>query len=219
MSEMSREQLQEMLPWYVNETLPAQLRSEIDRALAGDAESRDVLAFLKDVRTAMRLDRTSFNEQASLAGLLARVGAQPVPAVVRGSSSSGLHSWISALLEFFQPKLAVAAAVILAQALVIGGLVYRAQTPVYSEVRSQDPGVTASTGPVFRVTFRPDARESEIRKLLISAGARIVSGPTQLGDYYLTLQLDNRAQALGTSTLVDSIKRLDQLPSELEPQR
>ncbi len=121
--------------------------------------------------------------------------------------SIGVVAWL-------EPKLAVAFLVIAVQGAVIGSLALQEDGAQFSEIRSTTPP-TLPGGPLFRVTFRPDATEHEIRTLLVSAGARIVSGPSQLGDYYIVLPAEQeaeRAGALRHSDLIDTLEKATQLP-------
>src|SRR6185369_7197144 len=42
-------------------------------------------------------------------------------------------------------------------------------------------------GPMLKINFAPDAKEAEIRHLLMSVQGRLAGGPGQLGDYYVVV--------------------------------
>ena len=42
-------------------------------------------------------------------------------------------------------------------------------------------------GPLLKLNFAPDAKEAEIRHLLVSVQGRLIGGPGQLGDYYVAV--------------------------------
>lgn len=88
----------------------------------------------------------------------------------------------------------------------------------YSEIRS--PSISPQvTGPFIKVSFNPEAKESEIRHLLVSLGASFVDGPSQLGDYILLVErdrTDSAAQQLKQSTIVQAVSIMATLPPAKE---
>jgi anti-sigma factor RsiW len=201
------------LPWYVNGTLSAKELDAVKARLRDDVQASRDLALLEELAAAMRLQHRGFDEPGGRAELVRRVLAH----AASGSAPPGRwQDRLRAAFAWFEPKLALAFLVIAAQGIVIGSLVLQEDPVQYSEIRSTTPPALPS-GPLFRVTFRSDASEHEIRTLLVSAGARIVSGPTQLGDYYIVLPADKeaeRAGALRRSDLIDSLEKATQLPHE-----
>jgi hypothetical protein len=84
----------------------------------------------------------------------------------------------------------------------------------YSSVRSPQ-GATQADAVLLRVAVKPDAPEREWRTLVIAAGATIVGGPSQLGDYWLAGPQGERVRAiesLRTSAWVESVDETDALP-------
>jgi hypothetical protein len=80
-------------------------------------------------------------------------------------------------------------------------------------------GAPASIVPALEVRFRQSATEQELRALLSQAGARIVDGPDQLGDYVVvprSATLDELREALKQSDLVTSLRPLDWKPAAKE---
>jgi hypothetical protein len=214
MKSMSPEQLQDALPWYVNGTLAFRNVALVEEALRDDAHAREVLTFLRDISEAVKLT-PRFNEQVSLARLLERIQDEPLGIANRTSAPSNARSSWNRLQSLFEPKLALALLVVVVQAVVIVRLSERAEPNAYSEFRSPASPVTQQER-LYRVTFKPNAPEGEIRKLLILTGSMIVYGPTQLGDYYLTVLRANseRSKALETSPMIESIEAIERLPVE-----
>jgi hypothetical protein len=73
-------------------------------------------------------------------------------------------------------------------------------------VRSYPP-VTAGA-PLLAVRLRSSAAEGDVRRLMLAIDARIVDGPSQLGDYVVSVPADRLAsarQALVDSPLVESV--------------
>lgn len=123
-------------------------------------------------------------------------------------ADQGKSTWIPAWLEEWIVRLSTlgrgyqlaGVAVIVLQSGVIAYLLaVQPETP-YSEIRS--PSITPSqAGPFISVSFNPDAKESEIRTLLVGLGASFVDGPTQLGDYLLIVETGR------TETVAEKLKQ------------
>ena len=120
--------------------------------------------------------------------------------------------WLSDVLGARSPALALGvAAVVIAQAGVIGALVLRApasQAPLSGTASD----VTMPADQVFlTVAFSPRASELAIRTVLASANAQIVGGPSALGLYTVAVpgaRADSlAAQLLAAAGVVDSVQR------------
>jgi hypothetical protein len=118
-----------------------------------------------------------------------------------------LSAWLASALGVPVNVQAIAAALILAQAGVIGLLAWQ-QRPEYSEFRAgaQDD---APRGPLLRVSFRQDIREGDLRQALADVGGEIVGGPGQLGIYLVRVKdgdlraAAERLRATGLTALVE----------------
>ena len=103
---------------------------------------------------------------------------------------------------------ATAAALLIAQAAVIGMLAWDHRTHEVSDIRA-GAQTELQRGPVLRVSFRDDVREGELRKALADIGGEIVGGPGQLGVYLVRVRdLDlksaaERLRATGYTALVE----------------
>jgi hypothetical protein len=79
--------------------------------------------------------------------------------------------------------------------------------------RGVPPGLAGSAGvDVLKVNFKDETPEHELRLLLISAGATIIQGPGQLGDYVLSVPAERAAaarQELAASKWVNSIRQVN----------
>jgi anti-sigma-K factor RskA len=127
------------------------------------------------------------------------VGAQPplqalpsadqIVARVRGAArpgSAGFFAWLTG--PALKPAAAFAAVVVVIQAAVIGTLLGDGR-----ETQATRSGAQQGQAVVFVIAFDPDTTESQIRTLLLKAGATIIDGPRQLGDYRVSVPA-NRAQ-------------------------
>jgi hypothetical protein len=92
-------------------------------------------------------------------------------------------------------------------------------TPDFAEVRGAKKGW--ADGPLLRVNIKSEAKENEIRLLLIDNGALIIAGPTHLGDYYIKVAADRVEQTktrFQTSKVVEAVSVVASLPEELVDQ-
>lgn len=125
------------------------------------------------------------------------------------------------LLEWFfggTPRLSPAFALLLACALVPGWVLLQRDDPQHTTYRGERAGLF--DGPLLRVNFKADARESEIRFLLLEQGGLVV-GPTRLGDWFIRVapdRLEKVREAVAKSPLVISADVVPALPAELVDQ-
>lgn len=210
------------LTGYLNGSLEEKARRELQVTLESDPSTRaelDVLAFIQravkdsvpDVPSDIGLERTL----ALNRGLSARSGENSGGATHESFwvRLRGLGDWIS------RPRMAYAATAVLVvtQTGVILHLLNE-RPPDYAETRAR-VSAPAPVGPFIKLSLRPEAREADIRFLLISLGASIVGGPSQLGDYYLFVEAkrtDWAAQQLRQSPIVDTASVIATLPAAKE---
>lgn len=143
--------------------------------------------------------------------------ARPLRTVKRAGVLDRLADWLQASLGLALNTQAMAVALVLAQAGVIGWWAWqyeqfepRGQDGEHGQVRSGTPEATPR-GPLLRVSFRQDLREAELRGALIEVGGEIVGGPGQLGVYLVRVQTGDlqaaaqRLRAGGKTELVEVI--------------
>jgi hypothetical protein len=138
-----------------------------------------------------------------------RHDASPAPAA---RVLDRLSDWLASTLGFAVNAQAVATALVVVQAGVIGMLAWQL-TPGDDDgairAGAHDP---APRGPLLRVSFRPDLREAELRGALAAVGGEIVGGPGQIGVYLVRIRegdLSAAAQKLsatGTTELVEVVQ-------------
>jgi hypothetical protein len=71
-------------------------------------------------------------------------------------------------------------------------------------------------GPFLKVNFKADAREADIRMLLVEIDGTLAGGPGQLGDWYVRIpeaHITAAADKVKASTIVDGVARVDALPA------
>ena len=194
-----RRRLLQALPWYLNGTLDAPERAWVEDTLrrshwAAQAMAREQ-ALLQSIAAPQPAD-TDLGLQA----LLSRVR----PTQQRAAAPPAAASWVQTVWAWLAtPQLGAAmAAVVLAQALLIGWMV--SAPPADTGMRST-PVTEVRT---LRVVFVPEVTEAQLRSALRSAGARVVGGPTAFGEYWLAsdqLSLDEMKTLLLASGLTRSI--------------
>jgi len=209
--------VRELLPWYVNGTLGLEERAEVERILAQSELLRAEAAWLSAMRSefseqaaaSAQPERVAGAEQGGLDQLQALVRAerQGQVAVLPGRTPADPGRW-SRWSRWSRPLLALAAALVLAQAVVIGQLLKGGTGGGAIVPASGDARVT--TGVQLQVVFRETASEKDLRTALTAAGVEIVGGPGQLGVYKVRVAADKADAALAAlqqSSAVESVGR------------
>lgn len=176
----SEQELRDLLPWYVNRTLDAATSEEIDLLAGRSPLVRAEVLWLGQLRSQVRQFRDQAEQRPDDAGLdtlLALIHAEDTGKVVRLRGR-----WNAWLAEPRQLSVAsLAAAVVLAQAALIGTLLMRPAPETLTPLSGEAP----AGGELLQVTFKPKATEAQIRGLLAGLRAEVVSGPGALGVYTL----------------------------------
>lgn len=172
-----RREIEDRLFAYAAGELDAVSRARVEEQVRADPGLRARLAWYEAVCDGVA------DALPSLEGL---PSADEVIARVRGKRRKpGLFGWLAG--PALKPAAALAAVLIVGQGAIIAMLATeRGETEL---VRSAAP----TDHMILVVAFNPGATESSIRSLLLEAGARIVDGPKQLGEYRLEAPA-NRAQ-------------------------
>jgi anti-sigma factor RsiW len=170
------DELDLLLPFYVNGTLSAEERRQVESYLERSSHARDEVALLRALRQQVK-DEAIENSPGEL-GLqrLKREIKQAEQAPPSGDRMTGRTITVA---SFWRPLAVAACLVVMVQAGVMVGL------GGFGGGDTVEPA--SGTAAVMQVTFAPDATEEQIRELLQSAGASIADGPTALGIYQLRL--------------------------------
>jgi hypothetical protein len=64
-----------------------------------------------------------------------------------------------------------------------------------NEIRALN-AVRVTEAPMLKISFAPDAREADIRLLMVQIQGELAGGPGQLGDYYLRVPAGTESAAL-----------------------
>lgn len=122
-----------------------------------------------------------------------------------------LSDWFAATLGFSINAQAIAVALVLVQAGVIGTLAWQDRETGEGVIRAgtQDP---TPRGPMLRVSFRQDVREAQLRSALADIGGEIIGGPGQIGIYLVRVKdgdlkaAASKLRAGGTTELVEVVE-------------
>lgn len=230
-------QFLELLPWYTNGTLNDAERAQVEAVLQKDAHAPAELALLQQLRqrvqadvpqvsdeiglerTMRRIRADAAVEQAAIAkATAAQAAAAPASPRAAPASPTGVSTLTERIRGWFEgmrlsPAFAMAALVIVVQA----GFIFKlagSDDSEYTQIRSL-PGAAAPSGQLFRIAFKPEASETDIRMLLVSVQGNIESGPGQLGDYYVRVPADAALQAgakMKAAPIIDSVLTVDAVP-------
>jgi len=208
----------ELLPFYVNGTLDDNDRAWVDEYLREHPKSAAELQWYRTLQDTMQRDAPAVSAEVGLDKVMARIRGERAPAraaakPIEPSFGERVRGWLAALAPqpLLRPALAGALAVVVVQGIVIANLA----TPDNStEMRTVKPTVV-DPGPFLKVNFKADAREADIRMLLVEINGSLAGGPGQLGDWYVRIpeaRIAAAADQVKASPIVDGVARVDALP-------
>lgn len=176
----------ELLPWYVNGTLSAEDKEWVERYMAAHPESKAELAWYESLALKVREAAPAVPDTIGLAKVMTLVrGDQPTLA----ERIAGFFGLLGV-----RPAAAFAGIAIFAvQGAFILNLM-NAHRDDADQIRAAR-ATAVTDAPVLKVNFAPDAKEADIRMLLVSVQGRLAGGPGQLGDYYVIVPSGKEAAA------------------------
>lgn len=201
-----KQRFEELLPWYANGSLGEEDRAWVERYLDEHPESRAQLEWYRSFGQSLRESAPAVPETIGLARTLT---------MIRGDRPTW-NERVSAFLAGFglRPATAFAGLAVFAiQGGVILNLLHDAREDA-SEIRALRAS-TVTDGPMLKVNFAADAKEAQIRHLLVSVQGRLAGGPGQLGDYYIVVprgQEEAIAARLKDNPIVAAISLAPGLP-------
>lgn len=179
-----KQRFDELLPFYANGTLGDEDRAWVDRYLAEHPESRAELDWYLSLSERLRDSAPAVPDTIGLARAMTLVHGDRPTFSERVASFFGVFG--------LRPATAFAGLAIFAlQGGLILNLLDEAQDDA-TEIRSLRASVT-DEGPMLKLNFAPDAKEAEIRMLLVKVQGQLAGGPGQLGDYYIVVPKGSEA--------------------------
>jgi hypothetical protein len=209
----------ELLPFYVNGSLPPADREWVDAYLRDNPRAAGELDWYRTLQARLRDEAPAVPADIGLDRVLKRIHAEGTHRVraTTGAPSAMARvlDWLRAAVPqpMLRPALAGAAAVVALQAVTIVHLAN--QDDELTQLRAVQRQSVSESGPYLKLNFKPDARESDIRMLLIESGASLAAGPGQLGDYYVRVpssRVAALADSLKSNSIVEGVAVVDALP-------
>ncbi len=168
-----KERIRELIPLYVQGGLDAKVREEVERAAAEDPELQRELAEWRSIGAGYR------ELASSLPGPSPGTFDRVLLNVEKTHDRGGLFRFFS------MPQLAWGIAAVQCAVIVVMSLQLVRDR---NEFRTLGARIATNGGEArANVVFREKATESEIRRLLISTGARIVDGPSPSRCYVIAV--------------------------------
>lgn len=210
----------ELLPFYANGTLSATDRAWVDDYLGQHPQAAAELRWYQSLQTKLRDDVPAVSSEVGLERAMQRIRAEgPAPLMRKAPAGPPILQRIRDFFEsitpqpVLRPAFAGALAVVAVQALVIGSLV--GERDESTELRAIK-GSVVEKGPYLKINFKADAREADIRLLLVEVHGSLAGGPGQLGDWFVRVpesQVAAATAALKASAIVDAVALVDGLPA------
>jgi hypothetical protein len=196
------ERFEELLPWYVNGTLGAEERAWVDRYLVEHPHAKAEVESWMSLATSVKATVPDVPDDIGLAKAMQRIGADR-------------PSWTERIAAFLGMRPAVAfagLAIVAVQAGFIASLLHDREDEAALRTLKARPVVEQ---PMLKLNFAPDAREADIRHLLVSVQGQLAGGPGQLGDYYVVVPAGKEAalaEQLKTHPIVQAVSIAPGLP-------
>lgn len=182
-----KERFEELLPWYANGSLGAEDRAWVDAYIEQHPEARSELDWYRSLQSRV---------QENAPAVPATIGLARTMRLIQGDRPT-LAERIGAFFGNFgmRPSYALAALAVMAvQSGVIVNMLGSARDSA-DEIRALH-AVRVEEGPMLKISFAPDAKETDIRMLVVQVHGELAGGPGQLGDYYLRVPAGSEAAAL-----------------------
>jgi hypothetical protein len=218
---MNDERLEELLPFYVNGTLGSAEREQVESYLQAHPEAQAEAQWLRSLQAKVREDVPPVSAEVGLERALQRIRTEgPAPRGARHAAQPGFgerfRGWLAALVPqaVLRPALAGAVALVAVQGVAILQLMERNED-ASTELRALR-GSVVEQGPYLKLNFKADAREADIRLLLVNIHGSLAAGPGQLGDYYVRVpaqQIDAITAQLKSHPIVEGLQVVDGLPA------
>jgi anti-sigma-K factor RskA len=203
----------ELLPWFVNGTLDAGERAQVEQHLHDCPACRRECAWLQQLAAACSEDEVQVDASRAFARLAPRLtgDGEPCPRSAARPGRTGLLAWWGASRGAW---LRFAVALQLGVIVTLGAVLVAGIAPAYRTLGARQDAAPAA-GTVI-VVFDAATPERELRRILRDAGARIVDGPTVTGAYVLDVDgpPETRATALARLRAEHAVTLAEPLTTE-----
>ena len=180
--------VQELLPWFVADTLDQDERNLVQEHLHLCVQCQSDVAWQRKLKASEPQGDAAPDLERALARLLPRLDAQPAQ-VRRGILSGFFQSLIPLNGNGMRWALA-------AQMAVIAGLSILLLAPDRSSPAYHVLGLPKGAASNVVVVFKPETTEQELRRILHASSARVVDGPTVTDAYLLEVADAKQGQAV-----------------------
>jgi hypothetical protein len=201
------ERLQDLLPWYANGRISAADRAWVDEQLAADPLARAQLAWHRSLRERLQEAAPAVSDSIGLDQALARIRAE------KHTADTGWAERLAAWLGLRPGVALVGLALVALQGGFILHLLNDRQDAA-NDIRAVR-AIEVEERPMLKLNFAPDAKEADIRMLLMSVQGRLAGGPGQLGDYYVVVPDGKEgaaAEQLRANPIVQAVSLAPGLP-------
>jgi len=196
-----KEEIELLLPFYVNGSLNAIEKEMVEQALVDDLDLQQELIYLQTLHRQIQQQKHDNSPgELGLKRLQHALLAEQktfTEGIEHSEQSSSINRWRFA---------AIAACLMLIVQTVVD---YEPGLNIYTAAGGK-PTISQYQGQVISVTFAPNATEQAIRRLFLDANTSIVDGPSALGIYRLSVS-GNLEQVIMLFTahpeLIESVQR------------
>lgn len=187
-----RMRFEELLPFYINQTLGADDTAFMQQYLASHAHMQNEVSFAKALQSVVKETGANRADNAGLAELLdAYHLLQKRPSLIERIRLS-CQSW------GLTPAFAIAASVVVIQSILLTQYQLSSPEDQYRGLSNQVQIV-----PNLKITVNPQANFTELAVLLRQAGCRVVAGPSETGELWIVLDEPEKTEQI-KRTLLDS---------------
>ena len=212
----------ELLPFYVNGTLSEADRAWVESYMREHPKAAAELHWCRSLKDKIREDQPAVSSEVGMERALRRIRTEgPAPQTVRRAAQptamEKLRDWFASLVPqpMLRPAFIGAMAVVALQTVVIVQMAGTGDDDA-SQMRAIPGKAVVEQGPYLKVNFKGEAREADIRMLLVEAHGSLAAGPGQLGDYYVhvpSAQVAAVSDKFKASGIVDTVAVVDALPA------
>ena len=176
---MDKAETSDLLFSYAAGALDLEARRRVETMLDADPKLRDELKWYESVCDGVIATLPEPRNLPSVEHIVQKI-RRPRKDISR---TQGVWAWL----------MPTAAALVIVQSVAIGYLLSERHDDQQLYRSLANSAGNEGTPVVFVIAFNPDTPESKVRALLLKAGATIVDGPKQMGDYRVAVPV-NRAQ-------------------------